>query len=63
MTPLQQLIDDTVQYMREYPDFSYIDYADHVARELKLSFIDTQITASEIVEICKYILAKGNNEV
>ena len=63
MTPLQKIIDDTVQYMRKYPEFSYIDYEDHVQHELNLSFIDTNITAIEIVQICEYILMKGNNEV
>ena len=57
MTPLQIIIEDTLIYMRTFPEFSHTDVTEHI-RSTIASGYNLKVTAEEIYEICEYVISR-----
>ena len=57
MTPLQIVIEDTLIYMRTFPEFSYTDVTEHIRNGIASGY-NLKATAEEIYEICEYVMSR-----
>lgn len=57
MTPLQIVIEDTLIYMRTFPEFSHKDVIEHIRSGIASGY-NLNATAEEIYEICEYVMSR-----
>ena len=57
MTPLQIVIEDTLIYMRTFPEFSHTDVTEHIRSGIASGY-NLSTTAEEIYEICEYVMSR-----
>ena len=55
MTPIQIIIEDTLIYMRSFPNYSHTDVTEHIRSGIAMGY-NLNMSAEDIYEICEFIM-------